>query len=161
MAGLRLFLMGVRIRAVLCGCTNRPVFGFVEREYFFPGLPFLTINPMFPVARTRAARAPEGRSMAMASNVSPRANGRQWPQRGTVAALGSSERSPRPSARVRRSVIVRAMRALARSFTSEDGSRLLTATAKRDPSAATDGAYFFATDSRSHPRRHVILRLFV
>ena len=33
----------------------------VEREYFFPGLPFLTINPMFPVARARAARALEGR----------------------------------------------------------------------------------------------------
>ena len=61
----------------------------------------------------------------ISSNVSPRANGRQWPQRVTVAALGSSERSPRPSAQARRSVIVRAMRALARSFTSEDGSRLL------------------------------------
>ena len=40
---------------------NRPIFGFVEGEIFFPGLPFLTINPMFPVARARAARALEGR----------------------------------------------------------------------------------------------------
>ena len=33
----------------------------VEGAIFFPGLPFLTINPMFPVARARAARALEGR----------------------------------------------------------------------------------------------------
>ena len=32
----------------------------VESAIFFPGLPFLTINPMFPVARARAARALEG-----------------------------------------------------------------------------------------------------
>ena len=30
-------------------------------RFFLPGLPFLTINPMFPVARARAARALEGR----------------------------------------------------------------------------------------------------
>ena len=32
-----------------------------DHAFFFPGLPFLTINPMFPVARARAARALEGR----------------------------------------------------------------------------------------------------
>ena len=42
----------------LCAASR---FGFVEGEIFFPGLPFLTINPMFPVARARAARALEGR----------------------------------------------------------------------------------------------------
>ena len=41
--------------------SYRSNFGFVEGAFFFPGLPFLTINPMFPVARARAARALEGR----------------------------------------------------------------------------------------------------
>ena len=39
----------------------RNKFLVVEGAIFFPGLPFLTINPMFPVARARAARALEGR----------------------------------------------------------------------------------------------------
>ena len=41
--------------------TIDPLLASVEGAIFFPGLPFLTINPMFPVARARAARALEGR----------------------------------------------------------------------------------------------------